>query len=69
MRYQTGEVWESVWNRSQVPRLDGATDGRPPVASVDELDELKGLNLACYCALDADCHADVLLEYANGHSA
>lgn len=28
--------------------------------------ELRGLNLACWCALDAPCHADVLLEIANG---
>lgn len=25
-----------------------------------------GHNLACWCALDAPCHADVLLELANG---
>lgn len=28
--------------------------------------ELRGKNLACFCALDAPCHADVLLELANG---
>lgn len=27
--------------------------------------ELRGKNLACWCALDAPCHADVLLEIAN----
>jgi hypothetical protein len=27
--------------------------------------ELRGKNLACYCELDAACHADVLLEIAN----
>lgn len=27
--------------------------------------ELSGKNLACWCALDAPCHADVLLEVAN----
>lgn len=26
---------------------------------------LRGKNLACWCALDAPCHADVLLEEAN----
>lgn len=26
---------------------------------------LKGKDLACYCALDQPCHADVLLEIAN----
>jgi len=27
--------------------------------------ELRGKNLACWCALDAHCHADVLLRIAN----
>lgn len=27
--------------------------------------ELKGKNLACFCALDQPCHADVLLKIAN----
>ena len=26
---------------------------------------LRGKNLACWCALDEPCHADVLLEWAN----
>lgn len=28
-------------------------------------EELRGKNLACWCPLDAPCHADVLLEAAN----
>lgn len=31
--------------------------------------ELRGKNLACWCKLGAPCHADVLLELANGDSA
>ena len=27
--------------------------------------ELRGKNLACWCALDEPCHADVLLKIAN----
>lgn len=27
--------------------------------------DLRGKNLACFCALDQPCHADVLLEIAN----
>lgn len=27
--------------------------------------ELRGKDLACWCALDQPCHADVLLEIAN----
>lgn len=33
------------------------------------LTELRGKNLACWCRLDAPCHADVLLEIANRHPA
>jgi hypothetical protein len=29
--------------------------------------ELRGRNLACWCHPDQPCHADVLLEIANGH--
>ena len=31
----------------------------------DVRQELRGHNLACWCALDEPCHADVLLELAN----
>lgn len=30
--------------------------------------DLRGKNLACWCPLDAPCHADVLLELANGEA-
>ncbi|MBA4766106.1 MAG: DUF4326 domain-containing protein [Porphyrobacter sp.] len=29
-------------------------------------DQLRGKNLACWCPLDGPCHADVLLNIANG---
>jgi len=29
--------------------------------------ELRGKDLACWCSLDKPCHADVLLEIANGN--
>lgn len=29
-------------------------------------EQLRGKNLACWCRLDQPCHADVLLELANG---
>lgn len=31
----------------------------------DFLTPLRGKDLACYCNLDAPCHADILLELAN----
>jgi hypothetical protein len=34
-----------------------------------DLTDLRGRDLACWCPLDQPCHADVLLELANGHAA
>jgi len=40
---------------------------RPCTFTVENIiAELRGKNLACWCALDAPCHGDVLLEIANG---
>lgn len=46
-------------------RCKGARGRKPP--SVDEIRrELRGKNLACWCAAGTPCHADLLLELANG---
>lgn len=39
--------------------------GRLRVTVADVRRELKGKRLACWCALDRPCHADVLLDIAN----
>lgn len=39
--------------------------GERRAAILSRLPELRGRPLACWCALDAPCHADVLLELAN----
>lgn len=37
-----------------------------PVPDLSELrTELRGHDLACWCHLDEECHADILLELAN----
>ena len=33
--------------------------------NVDDIQTLKGKNLACWCSLSQECHADILLEIAN----
>jgi hypothetical protein len=33
---------------------------------IEALPDLRGHDLACWCPLDQPCHADVLLELANG---
>jgi len=40
--------------------------GRLDISVEDVRQELRGRDLACYCPLDQPCHADVLLEIANG---
>jgi hypothetical protein len=37
----------------------------PGQALYDQLSELTGHDLMCFCDLDQPCHADVLLELAN----
>jgi hypothetical protein len=32
---------------------------------LEQMADLRGKNLACWCPLDQPCHADVLLEIAN----
>lgn len=54
-----GETW-AVLNASTAAHLFRLHLGDMPVA------ELAGKNLACWCPLDKPCHADVLLEIANG---
>jgi hypothetical protein len=40
--------------------------GRLGFSADDVRRELAGRDLACWCPLDGPCHADVLLEVANG---
>lgn len=47
-----------------VSQFRGRMTGLVAIEAID-LTPLRGKNLACWCALDAPCHADVLLELAN----
>lgn len=44
-----------------------ASEGETAEALRSRLPELRGKNLACWCKPGEPCHADVLLELANGH--
>ncbi len=48
------------WLLTPRPRGDVERD-----AILDDIERLRGRNLACWCPLDRPCHADVLLELAN----
>ncbi|MBT4177737.1 MAG: DUF4326 domain-containing protein [Candidatus Marinimicrobia bacterium] len=52
------EIWLTV---------DGVHAGIPEkkVAILDNIEKLKGKNLACWCKIGAPCHADVLLKLVN----
>jgi len=45
--------------------LRGYTDECVTAFLEKGLSDIRGKNLACFCALDAPCHADVLLDLAN----
>jgi len=36
---------------------------------LEQVEELKGMNLSCWCKKELPCHADVLLRYANAENA
>lgn len=67
--YQAGKDGDG--NREFVVSLYRAYLERPEQADlvVSIKSELRGKDLACWCPLDGPCHADVLLEIANGGAA
>jgi len=44
---------------------DSLSDYFYVIAALEEVLELKGKNISCWCSLDKPCHADILLGYAN----
>ncbi len=56
-RVWLGPRWRINW--------DGEESEAARTKLLDALPTLRGKNLACWCAPDQPCHADVLLEMAN----
>ena len=52
----------AAWMRGEL----AAPDGRSPPGTSEIRTVLGGHHLACWCALDGPCHADLLLQIANG---
>lgn len=52
-----GPFWRNNW--------DGEESTRRRQAILDALPELRGKDLACFCAEGIPCHGDVLIELAN----
>lgn len=57
-RVWLGPMWRANW--------DGLESEQARNRMHDRLPELRGKNLACWCKPGMPCHADVLLELANG---
>lgn len=60
--------WIGPSQRGQ-DQWQGPESDKAKRAIIDGLPTLRGKNLACWCALDQPCHADVLLEMANAPEA
>lgn len=68
-RWLTGALTDTaILSSVKQPMASWLTNMRHPRLGAI-LRELPGKNLACWCALDQPCHADVLLEIANAPEA
>ena len=62
----TPDAFNAVANYRNWMRVPYKWTGHPWPPSTSEIVlALRGRDLACWCPLDCDCHADVLLEIAN----
>lgn len=60
------EAWAGLQYSFWIDRLE-EFPGKPAPPTEEEIRAaLRGKNLACWCKPGAPCHADVLLEIANG---
>ena len=64
VRRMTREGWADVAHNGQTAYLGVPFADRARI--LDSLEELRGRDLACWCPTSQPCHADVLLEIANG---
>ncbi len=64
-KQRTGRVMRRRMGMTAEEAVERFRSGVPTWFSAHDLAELRGKNLACWCALDAPCHCDVLLDLAN----
>ena len=71
--FETAEEYKSAWDgfngHSELYQWFKAHGWHGGIDKSDVRFYLKGKNLACWCAPDQSCHADVLLEIANAEEA
>jgi hypothetical protein len=56
--------WKNPFTVKEHGRL-GAIEKYREWSAGKDFSELRGKNVACFCALDQPCHGDVILERAN----
>lgn len=66
--FATAQEFKDVMNR--IDRMDGMVEANSPEMQhmdwiYEHIDQLRGFDLACFCAIGKDCHADTLIKYAN----
>lgn len=69
-RFSDADYWDAA-KCVELFRFSMCATDRPGIFTDFEITEidlnpLRGKHLACWCPLDQPCHADVLLELANG---
>lgn len=57
--------WGNPWHAGNSGAIDPVMRFACETAPLLDLTPLIGKNLACWCRLDQDCHADVLLDMAD----
>lgn len=57
--------WGNPFTRENSGVVSPAIRFACEVGPLLNIDDLAGKNLCCWCALEDECHADVLLELAN----
>lgn len=60
-----GSKWGNTFNFRNSGKVHPAVRYAVEIAPLLDVSELRGKNLACWCAVDLPCHADVLLDMAN----
>ena len=68
-RFLTGPKAGRLMDVADAVQAFRNTIDRDPGARALAVTELAGRDLACWCPLDQPCHADVLLEIANGDAS
>lgn len=66
-RMITSDIGEAAWAvYKYAEKVTGDPNGLSQYHRTEFIKKhLRGKNLACWCALDKPCHADILLEIAN----